>query len=117
MRSMLEIICAVKDCETVTEEELRLCVRCLSAKLHLAKHDRDKFVEIIDSSEVIDQLAAMRLKFRSGLVKIERELSFKSDKIPMDEYLGPRNIPGTTEQRADMKWAKTVFEKSTGKTL
>lgn len=112
MRSMLEVICAVKDCEPVTEEELKLCVCCLAAKLHFAEHERDKLVELIEENK-----PKHLLDFRVGCIKREKEIAFKSSKMPMDEYLGPRNTPGTPEQKVEMKWAKDLFEKATGQKI
>lgn len=109
---MLEVICAVKDCEPVTEEELKLCVCCLSAKLHFAERERDKFVELIKENK-----PRQLLDFRVACVEKDREITFKSNKMPMDEYLGPGNIPGTPEQRGRMQWAKNVFKQATGETI
>ena len=107
MRSVLEIIIAVKDQQPATDEELRLCIVALSA---MQTMDGMQLHELAES--VIDGTASAKLRARH--VMREAEIRFKSMKMPVDKYLGPRNTPGTPENDRSVRIAKNILKKATG---
>ena len=109
MRSTNQIMIAVKECESCTEEELRLCITSLEARLYFAEKAADDMAEAIDGSR--------GAKFRAGFWKNEAESRFQSMKMPVDEYLGPGNTPGTPEQAERLRISKAIFKKATGMEL
>ena len=111
MRSMLEIICAVKDSKPVTEEELRMTVLGMSAMKYFIGDDLDK---LIDAVEKGDQRI---IKFRATTAKKEQEIRFTSMKMDVLKYLGPRNIPGNKEYEERMRMSRKIFKDATGQDL
>ena len=107
MRSTNEIVIAVKESQAVDETELRYCVLALSAMEHFARHALDELVDaVLAKRKKADWLAAFSHN--------EREHKFQSKKMPVDEYLGPGNIPGNPEYEQRMKMSKAIFKKATG---
>lgn len=110
MRTTLQIIIAVKDCEPVTEEELRLALCALSGIEHFIRTDLEKLIDTVLNKE---RLAKFQAEFAKGTI----ERMFNAIKKPPDEWLGPGNIPGTPENNERMRWAKAVYKKATGEDL
>lgn len=110
MRSTLEIILAVKGQQPATDEELRLAVVALSAMETMDQMSMRKLAEAVQDGKPT-------AKFLAGCALREAEIRFKSMKMPVDQYLGPSNIPGTPENTANVKMAKAIFKKATGQDL
>lgn len=107
MRSTNQIVIAVQESQPATDLELRYCVLALSAMEHFARHALDELVDAVLAKEKkADWLAAFSHN--------ERERRFQSAKMPVDQYLGPNNTPGTPEYEAGMKMSKAIFKKATG---
>lgn len=110
MRSLLQIIIAVKDQTSVTEEELKLAVIALSGMETMDQRAlRDLAEKIIEGSPIA--------KMKASFILRESEIRFKSKKMPVDKYLGPSNIPGTPENDKFVRMAKNIFKKATGEDL
>lgn len=107
MRSTNEIIIAVQDCLPCTDEELRLCIMSLKARLHFAEHDMDELSAAVTAGKPF-------AKMRAGFWERDREMRFQSMKKPVEEYLGPANTPGTPEYTQRMAGARALFKKATG---
>ena len=114
MRTTNEIVCAVKDCQPVTEEELRLALVALSAIDLFTRRDCGELVDQIlaPCNEPGLRLRAARLRAHGA--KRALEDSFQALKTAPDKYLGPCHMPGTPEHAAGMRVAKAVFKKATG---
>jgi hypothetical protein len=106
MRSTNEIIIAVSECYACTDEELRLCIMSLKARLHFAEKAADDMANAIESG--------VNPKLRAGFWKNDAESRFRSMKMPVDKYLGPGNTPGTPEHTRRMNLGKAIFKKATG---
>ena len=111
MRSTNQIIIAVQECEPCTEGELRLCIMSLKARLYFAEKAADDMAEAIETGA--DGKIAVA-KLRAGFWRNEAESQFRAMKMPVDEYLGPGNTPGTPEQVERLRVSKAIFEKATG---
>jgi len=111
MRSTNEIIIAVDECDPCTEEELRLCIASMKARLYFAEDAADKMAAAIESDK---STANLRSKLRAGFWKNEAETRFQSMKMPVDEYLGAGNTPGTPEHAERLRIGKAIFKKATG---
>lgn len=110
MRSTLDIIIAVKECQPVTEQELRLAVVALSAMESMDQRAlRDLAEKVIEGKPTA--------KLKAQFILQETETRFKSRKMPVDEYLGPGNIPGTPENVERVRVAKAIYKKATGDDL
>ncbi len=110
MRSTNQIIQAVLECEECTEEELRLCIMSLKARLYFAEKAADDMAAATEKGLPATQM-------RAGFWKIEAEQRFASITMPVDKYLGPGSIPGTSEQVERLRVSKAIFEKATGEKL
>lgn len=111
MRSTNQIIIAVQECEPCTEEELRLCIMSLKARLHFAESAADDMADAIDRGEHrgIDP-GKGGAKMRAGFWRGEAESRFKAMKMPVDEYLGPGNTPGAPEYTEGLRVSKAIFK-------
>lgn len=109
MRSTIEIICAVKDSEPVTEEELRLCVVVMASVDNFFKRDLKQLIDAIRADKPMG-LLKMKAEFAWGTI----ERMFAAVKKPPTEWLSAADIPGTPENAERMAWAKAVFKKATG---
>lgn len=111
MRSINEIIIAVKNCEPATEQELRLCV----ASLDSIEYTTNRNLENLSSAIVEGR------EFSIGLYQKEairwQETRFNVFKGTPDKWLGPGNTPGTPEQRQRIATAKAIFKAATGEQL
>jgi hypothetical protein len=112
MRTTLQIILAVKECEPVTEEELKLALCAMSGIEHFLNQSLKKLIQSIREGK-----PEARLKMQAEFEWRTIERMFKAIKTPPDEWLGPGNTPGTEENRERMAWAKKVFKKATGEDL
>lgn len=106
MRTTNQIICAVQDCQPVTEHELQLALIALSGIEHFIRQELQELIEAVESD------GAVRL--RSQLAKRTIERMFQAIKTPPDKWLGPHSIPGTQEQKAAMATSRSIFKKATG---
>lgn len=110
MRSTLDIIIAVKECQPVSEQELRLAVVALSA---MESMDQRALRDLAEC--VVEGKPSAKLKAQFLLQ--ETETRFKSRKMPVDQYLGPGDIPGTPENSERLRVAKAIYKKATGEVL
>lgn len=110
MRSTLEIIIAVKDCQPITEQELKIAIMVMSSINHFLE---DELRELAKAVEGGKSSAKLRAGFANGTV--ERMLTARK-KAP-DEWLGMGNIPGTPEYAERLAGAKRLLEKATGQKL
>ena len=111
MRSTNKIVIAVQECDPCTEEELRLCIMSLKARLYFAEEAANDMAEAIEAG-ADGKIAAAKL--RAGFWRNEAEPRFKAMKMPVDEYLGPGNTPGTPEHAEHLRMSKAIFKKATG---
>ena len=102
MRSTLEIICAVKECRPVTEEELRLALVVMTNMEHFVRHELHKLIELI-------QDGSTSLGVRATLIKDSLDRLFHARKLDPVEWLGAENIPGTPEYAKRQEWALKVL--------
>lgn len=109
MRSINEIVIAVQECEPVTEEELRLAVAALGYMETMDQKTIHEFAELVAENK---HKSSIQLKAQFLLQ--ERGHRFKSMKMPVDQYLGAANIPGTIENKARRKMMKNIFKQATG---
>lgn len=107
MRSTNSIIIAVQECEPCTEQELRLCIMSLKARLYFAEKAADDMAEAIDNGQA-------KAKLRAGFWKNDAESRFKSIKMPVDKYLGLGNTPGTPEYADRLRLSKAILKKVMG---
>lgn len=113
MRSILEIQLAVKEAEPdITDEELRLCVESLGNIQHFYRSALIDLIELIRNGRP-ENFLRMKAEFAWGTV----ERMFTAQKKTPHEWLGPKNIPGSPEQRSRLEWSKKLFEKATGEKL
>lgn len=111
MRSTNEIRIAVSECEPCTDTELRLCIAAMGGQLHFAINASDRMSEAIESDNKVQRLC------RAGFWRDGAERRFQSNKMPVDKYLGPGNIPGSPEQVERLKVGKAIVKKATGMEL
>lgn len=107
MRSTNEIVIAVQECQPCSDEELRLCIMSLKARLYFATKAANNLAEAIE-------MAKPSVKLKAGFWKRDAETRFRSNKMPVDEYLGSANIPGTQEYNDRLRVAKAICKKATG---
>lgn len=112
MRSTLEIIIAVKDCEDVTEQELKYALLAMSAMNHFAEEDLRALTDAVQVGN--PQVIKLRTGFASDGQSRRLDLSMK---MPVDEYLGPGNIPGTPEYNQRMEFSKSLYKQIFGEDL
>lgn len=111
MRTTNEIVIAVKECQPVSEEELRLAVASLSSINAFHSMQINKLIEAFGSG------SELKLKLRLSALPGHRESMFQGAKAPMDKWLGAENTPGTPENKARLDWAKSVYKKATGEEI
>ena len=109
MRSTNEIIIAVKECQPVTEDELKLALCAMSGIHYHLKRSLEKTI-----SDIEDGKPEAMLKYRAGFEKGTLEVMFNAIKMPPDEFLGPDNTPGTPEFKKRLDLGKAIFKKATG---
>jgi hypothetical protein len=109
VRSTLEIICAVKDSQPVTEEELRMALLVMSSINYFNKRQ----VENLTKAFGQDTKESIR-KFTIHDADGHEDRMVKIMKGDMIVVLGPGNIPGTPEYEARMKMNRDILKKATG---
>lgn len=107
MRSLNEIVIAVQNCEPCTDEELRLCVMALYYRDFQSKWAMDELSVLADKGD-------SKTRLRALLWLRDADSRFKGGKMPVDEFLGPGNIPWNDEYKRRLRMAEAVFEKATG---
>lgn len=112
MRTTLQIIIAVKECEPVTEEELKLALIALSNIEHFYNKAAQDLIDAIRAEKSM-ALLKMKAEFAWGTI----ESMFKAKKTPPDTWLGPDNTPGTPENKRQMEMGKKIFKAATGMDL
>lgn len=112
MRTTNQIICAVKDNEPVTHEELRLALLALNGIEHFIRKSLDDLIEAIESGK-----PKVLVDFRVAAAKDMRERMFRAGNTDPEKWLGPQNIPGNKEHDERLAWGKALFEKATGQKL
>lgn len=103
MRSMNQIIIAVKECEPCSDEELRCCIAALETRQCFAEQAADEMADALNGGNELRGTVA------ASLWKRNAENRFTVMKKPVDEYLGPNHIPGTDEQRENLRLGKAIF--------
>ena len=113
MRTTCEIQIAVQEASPdITDEELRLCVE---AQRNIEYFHRKSLLDLIEAIREDHSAALLKMKAESAWGTYER--MYEAAKKPPAEWLGPKNIPGSPEQRERLAWAKRVYEKATGESL
>lgn len=107
MRSTVEIIIAVKECQPVTEQELKLA---LLAQTGIEHFTRTALLDLIEAIREGKPTVKMKAEFAWGTA----ERLWNAGKKPPDEWLGSDNIPGTPEYAARLEFGKALFKKATG---
>ncbi len=98
---------AVQESQPCTEQELRLCVMSLHYQLYSAKKAADDMAGAIHEGKP-------SMKLRANFWQQDAETRFRSNKMPVDEYLGPGNTPGTPEHQKRLRIGKAILKKATG---
>lgn len=107
MRSTLDICIAVSENEPATDQELRYALQAMGSINHFIKQDLRLLIEaVLDGKPT----AKMRAEFARGTL----DRMFNGQKMPVDEWLGPGNIPGSPEQQERLRVGKAIFKKATG---
>lgn len=99
MRSTNEILIAVQECGSCTDEELRLCIMSMGTMLyfgHLAADDL--------AATICDPLGNAKVEAATWVNGTKGR--FEAWKMPMDEYLGPSGMPGTPEHAERLALSK-----------
>ena len=112
MRTTNEIICAVKDCQPATDEELRLALCAMESIKFFVYHELSNI-----SAAIEKDYSPKVLKFRAKSAFRLLEDMFQAGKTPPDKWLGPAHIPGTPENKEQVRMARAVFKAATGKEL
>lgn len=109
MRSTVDIIVAVKECQPATEEELRLALVAMSAIEHFVRTDLQKLIDAVEEGK-----PAGVIEIKAAFAKGTISRMFKAIKMPVDKWLGPGNTPGTPENTKRLAMAKKIFKRATG---
>lgn len=112
MRTTNEIICAVKDCQPATEQELRLALCAMESIKFFVYYE---LANIIDAVEKDTSPKALKFRAKSAFRLLED--MFQAAKTPPDKWLGPAHTPGTPENKEQVRMARVIFKKATGKEL
>lgn len=102
MRSTLDIIIAVQECQPVEPEELRLALMALSGIDQFLKNELDALIEAVEEKPI------GAAKLRASFARDTRERMFQAMKKPPDEWLGPRFTPGTPEHTEGLRMSKAI---------
>ena len=112
MRTTNEIIIAVKDCEPVTDQELKLALVAMAGIQYFLKSDLQTLVDLS-----LGDAPSGRIKMRAEFAKQTIDRMFKAIKTPPDKWLGEDGIPGTEANRSRMEMGKAIFKAATGQDL
>lgn len=107
MRTTVEIIIAVKECQPVTEDELKLALLAQSGIEHFT---REALLDLIEAIRTDKPTVKMKAEFAWGTA----DRMWNAGKKPPDEWLGPANIPGSPEYAERLAFGKALFKKATG---
>lgn len=108
MRTTSEIIAAVRNCEPVTDEEMRMCIAALANVEWFLRSSLQKLVDALDTKGPAQQ------RLRADSARATLESMHRGMRTPVDRWLGPHNIPGTPEYTARISGAKALLKKATG---
>lgn len=106
MRSTNEIIDAARAGDPCTEEELRCCIMAMHSWGSLV---RSLLLTIWSKPERTDGSKPTIRALTMNSVKTLIETAGKGWNKPVDEWIGPRNMPGTPEMRERMALAHKVW--------
>ena len=109
MRTTNQIICAVKDCQPVMEDELCLALLAMESIEFFVQDELGNLIEAIEKGQ---SPTLLRLRAKNAFKTIES--MFRARKTEPDKWLGPAHTPGTPEHSAGVRMAKAVFKKATG---
>lgn len=112
-RTINEIQIAVQEADAnISDEELRLCVESLRTIAHF-------YCESLRSlSDAIKQgKPQVLIELRAGFANATIERMFMAQKKTPREWLGPSNIPGTSEYKQRLEYGKRLYKKATGEDL
>lgn len=107
MRSTLEIIIAVKECQPATDEELRLALIAMCNMEHFVRRDLESLADAV----IAGQPSAM---LRAASAKKTLDAMFYARKKSPAEWLGPEHTPGTPEFQRFYEAGKRLLEKIEG---
>lgn len=108
MRSIAQIVEAVKECQEATDQELRLCIAALSGLLSMD----ELALRELSSSIIAGGTTVVLMKAHS--IKREMNIRPKSWQMPVDRYLGPKHTPGTEENKRWLAFCKKIYQDATG---
>jgi hypothetical protein len=92
MRSTAEIVCAVKECRPVTEEELRMALLVLNSTEYFLKRNLEKLLEAVEGKKPL--ILSLRTAEAKRWVQ---ETLFTAHKADPAVWLGPSGTPGNPE--------------------
>ena len=107
MRSTNEIIIALKECEHVEYEELRMACLVLNSLLFFSHNDIKRLLKGGIGAEITKNMEFPDAYADLGISKTEYE-AMKKDPV---EWLGVDYIPGTPEYLERYKISKAIFNK------
>lgn len=107
MRSTNEIIIALKECEPVEYDELRMVCLVLNSLLFFSHDNTRRLLNGGIAAEITKKMEFPDTHADLGISKTEYE-AMKKDPV---EWLGVDNIPGTPEYMERYKISKAIFNK------
>ena len=107
MRSTNEIIIALKECEHVEYEELRMACLVLDSLLFFSHNNIERLLKGGIAAEITKELEFPDAYADLGISKTEYD-AMKKDPV---EWLGVDNIPGTIGYLERYKISKAIFNK------
>lgn len=107
MRSTNEIIIALKECEPVEYDELRMACLVLNSLLFFSHNNIKRLLKGGTGAEITKNMEFPHAHADLGISKTEYE-AMKKDPV---EWLGADNIPGTPEYMERYKISKAIFNK------
>ena len=107
MRSTNEIIIALKECEHVEYEELRMACLVLNNLLFFSHNNTKRLLKGGTAAEITKKMEFPDAHADLGISKTEYEAT-RNDPV---EWLGANNIPGTPEYMERYKISKAIFNK------
>lgn|SRR5574340_381105 len=110
MKSTNEICIANQEGKPLTEQELRYALEALRTISHF---EHESLIDLIEAIREGKPTVKLRAEFAWGTI----ERMFTAGKRPVDEWLGPDNIPGSPVYLKRLEAAKRLFTKATGVNL
>jgi len=111
MRSTLEIEIAASDNAPATEQELRYALVARRVMYSMVTRSLRALAELVLVPAGVDR-ASPRFKARCADELLDT--LFKSQKMPVDKYLGADGIPGSPERKKAIATGKAIFRAATG---